>query len=185
MAAKKKAAKKKAARKKSKKKAAKKKPLRKPAKRKPVKKARKAKKAKKAKKRARKLSKIEKTVARASEKLGAEAPGGKAAGEVTRSAIEAYRDKTDKRLDAFIKESMALGDELFGAIDAARTRYLDEWERMRRQQLGVRMRLWKVRPSQAEGFADLKQGIDEDLKQLEGSWKSISREVKTAIKTLK
>ena len=113
-------------------------------------------------------------------------PTGKSAKEavaVSDEALKKFRDKTEKRLELVIAESLQTGEELFGAIDAARNRYTYEWEKMRRRHLSIQMAVWKVRPSR-ENVDQLMEGIDRELKELETTWKRTSKEVKKAITVL-
>lgn len=98
-------------------------------------------------------------------------------------ALRKYRNKTEQRLEKLISDSLQMGEELFGAIDAARNRYTYEWEKMRRRQLSLQMAVWKVRPSRQD-VDELMAGIDAELKQLETGWKNISKEVRKAISQL-
>jgi hypothetical protein len=98
-------------------------------------------------------------------------------------ALKKYRNKTEQRLEDLISESLQVGEELFGAIDAARNRYTYEWEKMRRRHLSLQMAVWKVRPSR-ENVDELMAGIDKELKELEAGWKGISKEVRKAISQL-
>lgn len=99
------------------------------------------------------------------------------------SALSKYRAKTEKRLDKLITDSRQTGEELFTAIDSARTRYSDEWEKMQRRHLSIQMAVWKVRPSRKD-VAQLKAGIDEELAALEAGWDATSEEVREAIAVL-
>jgi hypothetical protein len=122
-----------------------------------------------------------KTTAKAARKAPAKAA--KRAKLPNEEALKKYRNKIDQRLDELISESLQMGEELFGAIDAARNRYTYEWEKMRRRQLSLQMAVWKVRPSR-ENVDELMAGIDAELKGLEKGWKDISKEVKKAISQL-
>ncbi len=106
-----------------------------------------------------------------------------AAAQPNEAALRKYRNKTEERLEKLIADSLQTGEELFGAIDSARNRYTYEWEKMRRRQLSLQMAVWKVRPSR-EKVDELMAGIDAELKELETSWKNISKEVKKAIAQL-
>lgn len=99
------------------------------------------------------------------------------------SALSKYRAKTEKRLDKLITDSRHMGEELFSAIDSARTRYSDEWEKMQRRHLSIQMAVWKVRPSRKD-VKQLKAGIDEELAALEAGWGATSEEVREAIAVL-
>ena len=99
------------------------------------------------------------------------------------SALSKYRAKTEKQLDKLITDSRQVGEELFGAIDSARSRYSDEWEKMQRRHLSIQMAVWKVRPSRKD-VEELKAGIDKELAALEASWKATSKQVHEAISVL-
>jgi len=107
----------------------------------------------------------------------------KEAAAVSDEALKKFRDKTEKRLEVLISESLQTGEELFGAIDAARNRYTYEWEKMRRRHLSIQMAVWKVRPSR-DNVDELMEGIDRELKELETAWKKTGKEVKKAIALL-
>ena len=139
-----------------------------------------------AKKTAKKTSK--KTAKKTTKKVAKAAKGSakktpKQAAKPDDTALRKYRNKTEQRLDKVINESLQTGEELFSAIDSARNRYSYEWEKMRRHHLSIQMAVWKVRPSR-ENVEELMEGIDRELKELENSWKAISKEVKKAINLL-
>ena len=99
------------------------------------------------------------------------------------SALSKYRAKTEKRLDALMSDAQQVGENLFGAIELARNRYTDEWEKMQRRHLSIQMAVWKVRPTRKD-VVQLKAGIDEELEALEASWEATSEQVREAISAL-
>lgn len=139
-----------------------------------------------AKSSAKKTKKTKKKAKESAAKATAGKPTKKIAGLVEPpddSELSKYRKKTEERLDKLTSESLKVGEELFDAIDSARNRYSDEWERMRRRHLSIEMAVWKVRPSR-ENVDELMEGIDAELKKLESAWKTTSKEVRKAISVL-
>lgn len=144
-----------------------------------------AKKAKKAKKAAAKApaKKARKTAAKAPAKKARAKKIGGLVDPPDDSALSKYRAKTEKQLDKLITDSRQVGEELFGAIDSARSRYSDEWEKMQRRHLSIQMAVWRVRPSRKD-VKELKAGIDREVAALEASWEATSKQVREAISVL-